>query len=61
MKEVGREERLIERERETNATRQKDGWRESSEDGQETLCVEAIALRPARAQTSLFTSQTLEK
>lgn len=38
MKQVGREERLIERESETNATRQKDGWRESDGDGQEKPC-----------------------
>lgn len=57
----GREERLIERERETNATRQRDGWSESGEDGQETRCVGATALSPAGAQASLFTSQTLEK
>ncbi len=61
MKEVGREERLIERERETNATRQKDGWSEGGGDGQETVRVGATALRPTGAQTSLFTSQTFEK
>lgn len=50
-------ERLIERERETNATRQKDGESGSREDRQEALCVEAMTLRPARVQT-LFPSHT---